>query len=268
MHWKPNPLLYPPYLRARIRRGRGVGEGSSYKPWLDVRDVPSRGTSSIVQGTRVDRPHSLLSENETIYFYLIERKQGTADIREQWPILDIDRTLELCQIYGVHHQYRASYPEPFTIDFLITTNLGGKRTYRAASVKTAEDARDPEVRVRLMIENVWCREQGIPWTLIDTSTFNKTLLANLRFMRAWFRHGYHPELGSVQQFSQQFAASYARNIPLKELIRHIANRLRKPEALATDEFRYCVWADFIKISLTQPLALNKPLALQEDHERA
>lgn len=267
MYWKPNPLLYPPHLRARIRRHKGVGEGSSYLPWLDVRDVPSEGTSSIVQGIRVDRPYSLLSELEATYFFLIERKSSTADIREQWPILDIDRTLELCQQYGVRHQYRGSYTEPFTIDFLITTHLGGKLTYRAASVKTAEDAENPDVRLRLMIEYVWCQEHGIPWALIDTSLFNKTLLANLRFMRTWFRHGYRPELRNVEQFSQQFAASYSRNIPLKELIRHTAKRVRRPEALAQDEFRYCAWADFIKVSLKHPLSLNKPLILLQDHER-
>lgn len=101
VHWKPNPLLYPPHLRARIKRRRGVGLGSLYVPWLKVREVPSKGTSAIIRGIFTGRPHHLLSELEAIYFFLLERRSSTVDLREQWPILDFDRTLELCEQFGV-----------------------------------------------------------------------------------------------------------------------------------------------------------------------
>lgn len=262
MRWKPNPLLYPPYLRTRIRRGRGVGNGLSYKPWLKIRDVPSQGTSSSVSGIIFPRPYNLLSEPETTYFYLMERKSSTVDIQEQWPILDIDRTLELCAEYGVRHQYRKSYPEPFTIDFLITTKSSdGKLICRAASIKTPEDAADPDVRQRLTIEYVWCRERGVPWTLVDTSQFDKTLLGNLRFMRTWHRHRYAPNPDNEALFAKQFTASYGTNIPLKELIQRTGKSLRLADDLAQDIFRYCAWFNLIDVSLKHPLSLDKPLVL-------
>ena len=106
------------------------------------------------------------------------------------------------------------------------------------AIKTAEDAADPKVRLRLMIEHIWCREHGIAWTLIDTSEFSKEMLSNLRFMRAWFRNHYEPDLNSVERFSQQFQLSYGTNIPLNELIQRAAKPLRLAEDVAKDIFRY------------------------------
>jgi hypothetical protein len=149
VHWSANPELYPPYLRNSIRAGKGVGVGSQYLPWLAVRDVPSDGTSAQIGGILIDRPFDLLAELEATYFFLQERKKSTVDIRECWPILDIDKTLELCSALGVRHAYRGHYPAPFTIDFLITESIDGQVHHRAASIKTAKDAADPEVRKRL-----------------------------------------------------------------------------------------------------------------------
>lgn len=266
MYWKSNPKLYPPHLRSRIRRGRGIGQGLSYDSWLKIRDVPSKGTSSDVHGILVDRPYHLLSEFETTYFFLAERIPSSVDIREQWPILDLDRTLELCAKFGVRHIYRGIYPEPFTIDFLVTTSINGKLQYSAKSVKTPEDAADPDIRLRLMIEYVWCREHGIRWALIDTSKFSKEMLSNLRFMRAWFTNRYQPDLESALVFAQTFLASYRTNIPLNELIYRTAKPLRLSDDVAEDTFRYCAWSDRIAVSLEHHLALNMPLVLRRTND--
>jgi len=266
MHWKPDHKLYPPYLKTRIQRGKGVCQGAEYKPWLNIRDVPSLGTSSCVSGIINPRPHVLLSELETIYFYLVERQITTVDIQEQWPILDIDRTLELCTEYGVRHPFRGSYPEPFTIDFLITTkNIPNKLNVRAASIKTPEDANNPLIRQRLLIEYLWCREKGIEWTLIDTSQFTKTILENLRFMRSWHRHGYLPDPKLEALFLQQFQFSYFKNIILSEIIKGISKKMRIPADLALDIFRYCTWFSQIEISFEHSLALDKPLVLRSSN---
>jgi hypothetical protein len=262
MHWKAETCIYPPYLRTRIRRGRGVGSGISYIPWLKVRDVPSRGTSSVISGIITGRSHHLLSELEATYFYLLERRSSTLDILEQWPILDIDRTLELCAETQTRHNCRGIFPEPFTIDFLITERTAAGTLVRAASIKAKEDAENPAVRKRLSIECTWCNERGIPWTLVDTSGFEKILLANLRFMRGWFRNEFEPNEELVFMFNQDFSLVYTRNVRLSELIRQTAKRLRLLESVAQDIFRYCAWYDMIPVSLKHPISLGSPLVLR------
>lgn len=268
MYWKPDPFLYPPYLRTRIKRRRGVGSGSVYVPWLKVRDVPSRGTSVVSRGIFSGRSHHLLSELEAIYFLLVERRASTVDIREQWPILDIDRTLELCSQFGVRHAMRNGYPEPFTIDFVITERVNGELKYRAASIKSPEDARDPRVRLRLAVEHAWCQDRGIPWTLVDTTRFDKTMLQNLRFLRAWFRHRYLSDPSLEGRFVDQFNAAYAPNRPLNELLAQLSRLLRQPMAVMEDAFRYCAWSSQLQPSLMHPLALNAPVVLQTVSVRA
>lgn len=264
MHWKPNPLLYPAHLRARVKRHRGVGLGSCYAPWLKVRDVPSIGTSAITRGILTGRPHHLLSELEAIYFFLIERRASTVDLREQWPILDFDRTLELCERFGVRHTARSGYTEPFTIDLLITERVEGQLRYRAASVKSPEDARDPLVRLRLAVEHAWCEERGIPWTLVDTTQFNKTMLETLRFIRAWFRHRYVSNSLLEDRFVERFAAAYSPNLPLGEMLAKLSELLRQPATVMEDVFRFCAWYNRIQPSLVHPLALNAPVVLRTD----
>jgi hypothetical protein len=266
MHWKPDHQLYPPYLKTRIERGRGVWKGVDYKPWLKLRDVPSSGTSSSVSGIKIPRPYNFLSELETTYFYLVERKASTIDIQEQWPILDIDRTLELCSEYGVRHAYRGMNPEPFTIDFLITSaDENQKLTTRAASIKTPDDAKNPLIRQRLLIEFLWCKEKEIPWTLIDTTCFTKTLLENLRFIRSWHRHRYLPNPEAEALFIQQFNFSYGKNVLLNLIIVSIAKKLRITTELTLDRFRFCAWSDQIQISLEHPIGLDKPIILKRDN---
>ncbi len=263
MNWKPDHKLYHTYLKTRIQRGKGVRQGVEYKPWLKIRDVPSSGTSSSVLGIRIPRLYNFLSELETIYFYLIERQNSTIDIQEQWPILDIDRTLELCAEYGVRHTYRGFNPEPFTIDFLITTlNIQNKPIVRAASIKTPEDAKNPLIRQRLLIEYLWCKERGIEWTLVDTSRFTKTLLENLRFMRSWHRQRYTPNPEVEALFLEQFHFTYRNNILLDEIIQRISKKMLINTDLALDMFRYCAWFNHIQISLEHSLALDKPIILR------
>ena len=62
-----------------IEEGRGQNEGAAYKPWLTVRDVPSLGFSSRIQGWKTNRPHHLLSNHETDYFYIAEWSKTVVD---------------------------------------------------------------------------------------------------------------------------------------------------------------------------------------------
>ncbi|WP_283441336.1 TnsA endonuclease N-terminal domain-containing protein [Noviherbaspirillum suwonense] len=234
----------------------------NYKRWLNICDVPSTGTSSSTSGIKVRRPVHLLSELETTYFYIAERTHSIVDIREQWPILHIDETLRLCSSLGIKHAYREGYPEPFTIDFLLTEVVEGKPIiYRAASIKTAEDAKDPKVRQRLAVEFMWCQAHGIPWTLIDTSSFDRTVLETLRFLRSWFRNRYEPNEKIVDEFVEQFLLAYIPNVVLQTLIENIAKRLGIDQSTATNIFSFSAWSDRIPVSLRHPVLMNKPLVL-------
>lgn len=147
---------------------------------------------------------------------------------------------------------------------MITERVNGELKYRAASVKSPEDALDPLVRLRLKVEHAWCQERGIPWTLVDTKRFNKTMLETLRFTRTWFRHRYVSDSSLEDRFVEQFFAAYSPNLPLCELLAKLSKLLRQPTTVMQDVFRYCAWTNRIQPSLEHPLALNAPVVLRTE----
>jgi hypothetical protein len=261
--WSATINRYQPYLRRRIKAGRGTGTGTLYIPWLKVRDVPSKGTSSIVLGIKDKRAHHLLSELEAIFFFMEERKPTTIDIREQWPILTIEETLQICARMGVVHKYRRGFPEPFTIDFLLTEKIEGCINYRAVTIKTEEDRVEKKTLRRLGVEKKWCEGYKLPYTIMSTDQYTKTVLSNLRFMRSWFRHRFIPKESEISMFVSIFNERYSENTNLKAIIDFTAKKLRLDKDYAIDMFRYSAWANHIQVSLLYPIKLNGPLFLVE-----
>ena len=261
MIWSPNPDLYPRYLRPRILRGLGLGEKLEYKAWLKIREVGSKGFCGAVRGILIERPYELFSNGETIFFYLTERRPNVIDIRENWPILDLARTVEICSQLGVRHVHKGLYPWPFTIDALITEQTANGIQYVAASIKTAEDARDPDVRKRLTVEYLWCKENGIDWILIDTSGFTDSLHSTLRFMRRWYQNRYEPAEPKIAAFLAQFGHVYQRNVLLKELLETLSAHTKGDPCEVENLFTYCAWKGLVPISLKHPLRLDRPVVL-------
>jgi hypothetical protein len=268
MYWKPDPELYPPYLRSLIAEGRGIRTGPFYKGFFKIPDLPSDGTSHKIPGIKTRRRHYLLSDNEAIYFYLQERKRNVTDIRENFPIYDIDWTFAACKRLGIRHSHNEEgYPKPFTIDFIITERFEVELSERAASLKTPEDSKDPDKRTRLKVERHWCTQRAhIPWTLVDTTSFqSKEMLSVLLFMRGWFLQRYVPDELFGRRFLDAFWKVYEKNVPLHELILPISRKLRTSEDVAMNAFRYCAWDDQIPVSLQSPLDADGPVILRENY---
>ena len=80
--------------RKRLKEGRGQGELASYKPWLTIHDLASKGYATRIYSQKTGRIHHLLSHNELYYFCLLDWSPHVKDIREQFP-LRLTETLEI-----------------------------------------------------------------------------------------------------------------------------------------------------------------------------
>jgi hypothetical protein len=262
MEWGRDPNLYPPYLRSRIRRGLGVGSRTAYRPWRNIQNTGTRGTASCVHGIRIDRRYEILDERARTYFFLLGRVPTIVDIRERWPILDIDSTLRLSYKFDVNHPKHDIFPEPITVDFLITERGPDGPEYRAAAL--AEDTHRLSVRNQRLkkVARQWCNDHEIGWTLVDTSQLNRTVLDSLRFIRGWYRHRYVPDPVIAERFAKFFMDHYGSNLVLNELIELARKNMRIRPDTALDLFRYCAWCRLIPISLTGHIAKNCPVILR------
>ncbi|MGJ9420784.1 TnsA endonuclease N-terminal domain-containing protein [Massilia sp. CMS3.1] len=247
-----------------MKRGFGLGTGIAYHPWLRVRDVPSIGTSGNPKGITVPRIYHLLSLPERIYFYLLDRQPDVVDIREQFPILNLAETLTICSELGVKHTRKGRFPEPFTLDFIVTRQTPSGLAYQARSIKTPEDASIPKVRLRLKVEHKWCQQNNIDWKLVDTTGYSRELFATLTFMRGWALQRHLPNFEQADEFAKVFFDIYEQNLPLKEIIRTCSMRLNRSNENCLNEFLYCVWSGRIAVDLMSKLTLHLPVVLQND----
>ncbi len=261
--WTPNLDLYAPWLHTKIAKGCGIGVGEDYVPWIKTRDFSSDGTSGQTHSMRTERVMHTLSEYETIYFYILERDASVIDIREQFPILNLPETIEIAFNLGYKHPSKYCKPQPITIDFLITLETPHGIKYVARSIKTPEDTKDPMVRLRLKIEEIWCSKYQIDWANVDTLSFNKEMLATLRSIRSWYRNGLiiDDEFGDL--FAKAFLKIYERNVPLNHMLAFLKRKFAIDDESEYDWFNYCAWSKRIPISIHHVSTLNDVVILDQ-----
>ena len=175
-------------IERRIKEGRGSGEGSSYLPWITIRDVPSLGRCSEILGWKTNRVHQLLSDLETRYFYTLEFSSDIIDIREQYPLLDsnksIEETVQIAKSIGVKYPIvpKTGALNVQTTDLLITLIRNGKTEQIARTVKYAKDLSNERTLEKFEIERLYWVNRGIDWKIVTERDINKDYSFNVEFI--------------------------------------------------------------------------------------
>lgn len=168
-----------------IKEGRGEGRGKDYKPWLTVRDVPSRGLSTRDKGWTTGRVHHVLSNLELEYFYTLDWNADVTDIREQYP-LPIDETLEIANRLGIKHPFVKRYNEyaVMTTDFLIDSVLIDSPVLLARSIKPGSDLLSKRTLEKIMIEQLYWKERGVDFKVVTEKQIQRNLAWNVSFIHS------------------------------------------------------------------------------------
>lgn len=166
--------------RRYIAEGRGQGVLEEYKPWIVIQDFPSRGIVSRIQGITTGRVHHLMSNLELYYFYILDWSQRTIDIREQFPLVDLQDAMEIADKIGVKYPVdkRSGFPYVLTSDFLVTTNQG----IVVRSVKLSGELKKLRVREKLEIERQYWEKRGIEWRLVTEHEISMLKAKNIEWL--------------------------------------------------------------------------------------
>ena len=161
-------------------QGAGAGRGKSYKPWLTVRLVASKGRSHRPMGRTTGRVHHFLSDIERRAFLIYDWAQNVTDIREQFP-LDRAATQRIAGDMGVRHPTYpgGSVPVVMTTDILLDVVVDGRPMLAARAVKPAADLDDARTLEKLEIERRYWAEQEISWGIVTERDLPPVLIANL-----------------------------------------------------------------------------------------
>lgn len=210
-----------------IAEGRGQGEGENYIPWIKVQEISSRGRTHLVRGNKTNRTHHLFSDNEHKYFLIADCSQ-IEDIREQYPLLPLDETLDIADQLVIQHPKipgTSSY-NVFTTDILLTVTKGPPPIFWGRSIKPVEALSHDRTIEKLMIEAEYWRRREIDWGIIvPNQDISEVMYGNYKLLH---QH-YHLRLKDLTPDQQEDIRKY-----LSENI-HIPNQTLSSVTKVCDE---------------------------------
>jgi hypothetical protein len=182
-------------IQRYIKEGRGTGEGSDYKPWITVQDFPSSGRVSRVKGWKSKkRFQHFMSDHETRYLYLLDWAEDVIDIREQYPILEREVTLEIAQRKGIRHPCYLQTPIVLTTDFLVIVYRDNKMKYLARTVKPALELENSRVIEKFEIEKEYWSSKKIDWAIVTPNEISKSFAKNIEWVHSSYWLEEFPDL--------------------------------------------------------------------------
>lgn len=234
-----------------VADGNGSGEGESYKPWLRVQDVPSRGRSRKVQGMKVNRIHQVFSDLEYRYLTVLEFSERVVDIREQYPLFPTEEAQQIAARLGIAYpRYPATtVPYVMTTDFLVTcVDATGLKYTAARTLKYSDElATDKNLQRRLekfeLEQALWASKGVTDWGIVTENMLGRALTRNLE----WLRQGGVPQQRHLAQpdiqrlFLDHLAFFVSAGRTLASVIRTVANAIRLPYTDAVMLFKHLVW---------------------------
>lgn len=248
-----------------IKEGRGTGIGKEYIPWIRIQDVASLGRVTRVKGIKTARQHELLSDMERNFFYMLEFSNDVIDIREQYPLLPIEDTMDIAMELGVTHPKDPQTNEPIvmTTDFLITKNNNGEYVEIARTIKSKDDLLNKRILEKFEIERLYWKRKEIDWGIVTENEIDKIIAHNISFVQGY------KDITTIDYFEN------IDNFELKDLIYEFIRRIIEdkrsaraiccefeddmnlPKGSGLSIYKYLIINKIIEIDITKEIDVNK-----------
>lgn len=161
----------------KLVEGRGSGELAFYIPWIYVEELNSRGTAESYPDPIHKRAVQLLSYGEVRAYLKFRFDEMVHDIREQFPLLDVERASQIAKDVGIKYPLIGSEKIIMTTDMYIVYEDGKKK---AVSCKPNHNDLDISDKEHLYIESRYWTDIGVEYVMVDTDKISKTLAMNIR----------------------------------------------------------------------------------------
>ena len=242
-----NQQKYENYLR----EGRGQGEGMDYKPWVRIQDFASKGTVSRVYSPKTGRVHHLLSNNEKYYFYLLEWSDQVLDIREQFPLADIQTAMAIADSAGIKYPTDnvSGFPYVLSCDFFITTRNGMK----ARTIKQSSELNRTRVVEKLEIERRYWKRQNIDWKLVTENEIRQPLAKNLEWLHSAYVYEDIPTCLRNELFARLKEQYDGTELPVVTITDAADYTYGFAHGTCLSLFKYLVWTKYISFDLSHEL---------------
>ena len=246
-----------------IKEGRGTGQGRDYKPWWTVQDFPTNGMATRVLSAKTKRIHHFFSDIQLKYFYLLEMEDSVIDIREHFPLLDLEETLPPYTDLKIERfkDKKSQVPYVITTTFLIVTTNGiGEPKYVARAIKAASELKNTTLE-RLEIERRYWTTKGIDWGIVTNKNINSIRAKNIEWLHTVLTSDDYNGIpaADMEQLSEGLLF---RIIESQQPIRKVLVMYERDYMLDPGTgvllFKYLIIKKRVKIDLNIPINLNAP----------
>lgn len=181
----------PKTFARMVKEGRGLGEGEHYEPWLNIKDLSSKGISTKMRGWRTgSRLIQIFSRLEHAFLFRLEWDLAVKDYREQFP-LDMRLTRMIADELGFPHPMgqNTGLPMPMTTDFLVTRLVNGEPELTAYYLKPhahmeIKDSEHPRRTSnnwkKFQIEREYWLRRGAKHELVTERGFDQMIVYNVK----------------------------------------------------------------------------------------
>lgn len=177
--------------RTRMARNLGVGQGLSYKSFINPRDFSANSRVHRVMGQIIARLYVLLSDLERSFFFYFDfcfgGSEAVTDIKEQHPLLPLTETQSIaaeCQIK--HPQNEKGEDVIMTTDMVLTVLRPDREETIAVSVKPSSKLNKRTIE-KMQIEKRYWNDHDVKWVLLTEKQINKIRNNNITFLRDFFK---------------------------------------------------------------------------------
>lgn len=252
-------------IRKLIRQKFGQGEFASYKPWFYVRDVPSKGRSTMVHSSITGRVHHYLSDGEEGIHLLAEFATDTIDIREQYALLPWEETQSIAKRLGLRHPRipNTGAPSVMTTDLVIFKRQEfGIQIVPIAVKTTAELTGDGSDRVheKLVIEREYWRARGLRRLLMTEDSVSKSKIHNLRFFYLGMKSPLTEQI-DPHSFCEAFLEIWTPEAPLIDLLKVISSKFSVSNDVSIKALGRAIWRRELNIDFSHAVDHRRPLKL-------
>jgi hypothetical protein len=249
-----------------IERRLAEGRGSDYKPWIEIHDLASRGQANRVKSHLNSRTCHMHSQLETDWFYAFHALPSLKDLREQYPLLELQETLGIAEGLDVQHPTDPKSLEPCmaTTDFLLTFDGGLREVDMAISIKPAADLTSKRVLEKLEIERVYWSARKIDWRILTDKELPRALVKNMRWLHPHLNlpetGDFKPELISRVRTVMELGITDGKN-SLVAVANHCDDRLGLAPGAALCVARHLIGIGVWPVDLMIEIDPRKPLQL-------
>jgi hypothetical protein len=185
-----NRQVTPEQVAKWIAEGRGQGRKLEYKGWYNIQDIASEGNVHREKGLIIPRVYHFASGKELHYFHglelahLVPNAAIIVDIREQFPLLPQQETLDIAKAHGIKPPTdpKTQHPTVMTTDFVITIRVGHDFIDIARTIKPSEKI-DKRVLEKFEIERIYWEERGISWGIVTERDMPEAFIKNAAELR-------------------------------------------------------------------------------------